>query len=100
MTRRAPNVCVAEAEVEHLATLIVALPAHGAVVLGLRDGSTCTGVVHVRGSIQVFRDPAGREGMNAEIVLECSDVAGGTRHVWLDQIEHVQHLDSALSSEN
>ena len=54
----------------------------------------------MRGSIQVFRDPDDREGMNAEIVLECPDVTGGLRHVWLDQIEHVEHLDSALGSES
>lgn len=100
MTRRAPRVCVAEADVEHLAAMIALLPAHGHVVLRLRDGSTCTGVVHVRGSIQVFRDPDGREGMNAEIVLESPDVAGGIHHVWLDQIQQVEHLDSALASEN
>lgn len=100
MTRRAPTVCVADADVEQLAALIVALPAHGAVILGLRDGSTCAGIVHVRGSIQVFRDPNGVEGMNAELVLECPEVPGGTRRVWLDQVVDVQHLDSALASEN
>lgn len=100
MTRRAPNVCIVEADVERLVALIATLPAHGHVVLRLRDGSTCAGVVHVRGSIQVFRDPDGREGMNAELVLEFADAVGGTRRVWLDQIEHVDHLDSAMASEN
>lgn len=80
--------------------MIADLPAHGQVILLLRDGSTAAGIVHVRGSIQVFRDPQGVEGMNAEIALECPDAADGIRHVWLDQIKHVEHLDSALGSEN
>lgn len=100
MTRRAPDVCVAEADVERLSALIMALPAHGRVVLHMRDGSAVSGVVHVRGSIQVFRDAADREGMNAEIVLECPEVPGGIQPIWLDQVERVEHLDSALGSEN
>lgn len=92
--------CVAQADTQRLRSLIAALPAHGRVVLRLRDGSTCAGVIQVRGSMQVFRDPAGQEGMNAEIALESSDVAGGIRCVWLDQVEHVEHLDAALASEN
>lgn len=92
--------CVARADIERLRALITALPAHGRVVLHLRDGSTCAGVVHVRGSMQVFRDPDGQEGTNAEIALECPEVPGRIRYVWLDQVEHVQHLDSALASEN
>lgn len=100
MTTRAPHVSVAQSDVEQLEAKIAALPAHGQVVLRLRDGSIVAGIVHVRASIQVFRDPHGLEGMNAEIVLECPDAAGGIRHVWLDQVEHVEHLDSALASEN
>lgn len=100
MSRRAPRVCIAPADIERLEALIADLPSHGQVVLVMRDGSTLTGVVHVRGSIQVFRDPAGLEGMNVDIALERPDAAGGIRHVWLDQVAHVEHLDSALASEN
>lgn len=100
MSRRAPRVCVAHADTERLRGLIAALPAHGRVALRLRDGSTCTGVIHVRGSLQVFRDPEGQEGTNAEIALECPDVAGDIRFLWLDQIEHVEHLDAGLASES
>ena len=48
----------------------------------------------------MFRDPAGQEGMNAEIALECPDIAGGMRYVWLDQVEHVEHVESVLADEN
>ncbi|MEO7065492.1 MAG: DUF3247 family protein [Rhodanobacter sp.] len=88
------------ADIERLRGLIVALPAHGRVALRMRDGSVFTGVIHVRGSLQVFRDPHGVEGTNAEIALECPDVAGNIRFLWLDQVEHVEHLDAGLGSES
>lgn len=100
MSRRAPRVCVTHADTERLRGLIATLPAHGRVTLLMRDGGTCTGVIHVRGSLEVFRDPSGLEGTNAEIALECPDVAGEIRFLWLDQVEHVEHLDSGLASEN
>lgn len=100
VSRRAPSVCVAKADVERLTALIAALPAHGQVVVQLRDGSTCVGVMHVRASMQVFRDPDGCEGMNAEIMLECPEAPDGIRHLWLDQVHQVEHLDSALAGEN
>ena len=100
MSRRAPNVCTSQAEIGRLVTLIAELPAHGHVVLHLRDGSKVDGVVRVRGSMQVFRDPHGKEGMNVRIGLERRGVAGDIRYVGLDQVERVQHLDSALAGEN
>ena len=65
MSRSAPRVCVAPADTDRVVALIAALPAHGHVILRMRDGSTLDGVVHVRSSAQVFRDPHGLEGMNA-----------------------------------
>lgn len=100
MTRRAPRVCVEQVDSERLRALIAALPAPGRVVLRLHDGSTCAGVIHVRGSMRVFREPNGQERMNAEIALERTDVASGSRYVWLDKVVRVEHLDSALASEN
>lgn len=100
MSQVAPSVCTTQAGIGRLVTLIAELPAHGHVVLHLHDGSSVAGVVRVRGSIQVFRDTRGKEGMNVRIGLERRDVSGDIRYVWLDQVERVQHLDSALSSEN
>lgn len=100
MTRRAPSVCVTSAQVTRLVTLIGALPAHGHVVLALRDGSTLAGVVHVRASIEVCRGPDGNEGMNAAVLLENQSAPGGVQRVWLDQVARVEYLDSALGGEN
>lgn len=100
MSRCAPQVCTEHADIERVVALIAALPAHGHVILHMRDGSVLDGVVHVRGSAQVFRDPHGLEGMNAELTLECADAPGGIQHVWLDQVKAVEHLDSGMASES
>lgn len=99
MSRRAPRVCVTHADRERPRGLIAAVPQHRRVTLLMRDVSTCTGVIHVRGSLHVFRDPSGLEGTNAEIALNCPDVTGDTRFPWLDQVEHVEDLDACLASE-
>lgn len=100
MTRRAPRVCTAPADIERVLALIPALPAHGEVILHMRDGGVLAGVVHVRGSAQVFRDQQGQEGMNVLIHLETADTSRGRRPVWLDQVQHVEHVDPAMGREN
>jgi hypothetical protein len=93
-------VCTTQADTGRLVTLVAQLPAHGHVVVHLRDGSSVAGVVRVRGSVQVFRDPRGTEGMNVRIGVERREVVGDIRYLWLDQVERVQPMDSALASEN
>ena len=66
----------------------------------LDDGSSCDGVVSVRPSVQVFRDPQGREGLNAEVQLERPDAPTWHQRVWLDRIQRVEHVDSIMASEN
>lgn len=100
MSRQAPQICTTHTDVQRLETLIAQLPAHGRVVVSLRDGRTYTGVVKVRACAQVFRDPQGEEGINAEITLECPDAPHGAWNLWLDQIAHVEHIDSGLADEN
>ncbi|OOG37700.1 hypothetical protein B0E52_15625 [Rhodanobacter sp. C06] len=100
MSKQAPRICTTDADVGRLETLISQLPAHGRVVLSLRNGTTYTGVVKVRASTQVFRDPQGEEGINAVITLESPAAPHGAWNLWLDQVEHVEHLDSGLGGEN
>lgn len=76
------------------------LPANGHVVLLLRDGSSCDGVVTVRPSVQVFRDRDEREGINAEVQLERPDAPAWRQRIWLDQIVRVEHLDSGMGGES
>lgn len=100
MSRRAPRTCTTHAEIQRLEALIAQLPAHGRVAVSLRDKSTYTGVIRVRSTAQVFRDPRGQEGINAEVTLENRDAPHGAWKLWLDQVEHVTPMDSGRAGEN
>lgn len=100
MGQEAPRVCTDEPDIQRLLALIPELPAHGHVVLHMRDGSTRTGIVSVRSSAQVFRDPQRREGLNGVVSLEDAAVRGRIQRIWLDQVARVEHLDSGLAAEN
>lgn len=100
MGRKAECVLTDEGGIRKLEALVHQLPANGHVVLLLRDGCSCDGVVAVRPSLQVFRDHDDREGINAEVMLERPDVPAWHRRIWLDQIVRVEHLDSVMGSES
>ena len=100
MSRQAESVVTDANGIHKLESLVHELPANSHVVVFLRDGTSCDGVVSVRPSVQVFRDHADREGTNATVKLERPDVAGWSQRIWLDQIVRVEHLDSGMASEN
>ncbi|MGB3462713.1 DUF3247 family protein [Rhodanobacter lindaniclasticus] len=100
MGRNTPCVFVAEDAIERIEALVHQLPANRHVVLLLSDGSSCDGVVSVRPSVQVFRDPQGREGINAEVQLQRPDVPAWHQRVWLDRIRRVESVDSIMPGEN
>ncbi len=76
MGSKAPHVVTDDAGIRALEALVHELQGNSHVVLRLRDGSTCEGVVTVRPSVQVFRDDEDREGINAVVQLERPDCAG------------------------
>jgi len=100
MSRKAEHVLIDDESIRRLESLVCELQGNSRVVLHLRDGSTCEGVVTVRPSAQVFRDHADCEGINAELQLERPDMPTWHRRIWLDQIVRVEHLDSGLASES
>lgn len=100
MGRQAHRVYTDEASIRRLESLVDELPANGHVVLLMKDGSSCDGVVSARPSVQVFRDPDEHEGINATVWLQRPDVPDWSRHVWLDQVLRVDHLDSIMGSES
>ncbi|WP_426701924.1 DUF3247 family protein [Rhodanobacter sp. Col0626] len=100
MGKQAQRVYTDSAGIQKLESLIEELPANGHVVLWLKDGSSCDGIVSTRPNVQLFRDPDQREGINAVVQLERPDVPEWKRHVWLDQIVRVEHLDSSMASES
>ncbi|TAL87187.1 MAG: DUF3247 family protein [Rhodanobacter sp.] len=100
MSRKAQDVLTDDESIRKLESLVHELQGNSHVVVFLRDGSTCEGVVTVRPSVQVFRDHEEREGINAELQLERPDVPTWHRRIWLDQIVRIEHLDSGLASES
>lgn len=100
MGRQAEHVYTDPAIIRRLESLIEELPANGHVVLLLKDGSRCDGVISARPNVQVFRDADENEGINATVRLERPDMPDWSRHVWLDQVVRVEHLDSTMGSES
>ena len=100
MAQYAEHVCVDPVEIRRLESLVADLQGNGRVSIALKDGSTIEGVVSVRPAVQVLRDHAGREGVNAEVRLERPREPAWNRSLWLDQISRVEHLDSILGSES
>lgn len=100
MGSQAARVYTDKASIRQLELLVGELPANGHVILQLKDGSSCDGVVTTRPSVQIFRDPEECEGINATVQLERPDVFGWRRTVWLDEILRVEHVDSSMASEN
>ena len=100
MGRKAERVVTDEDDIRRLEALVHQLQGNSRVVLCLRDGSTCEGVVTVRPSVQMFRDHEGLEGINAEVQLERPDMPTWHPRIWLDQVVRIEHLDSGLASES
>jgi Protein of unknown function (DUF3247). len=100
MGRHANHVYTDTASIRRLESIIDELPANGHVVLLLKDGSSCDGVVSARPNVQMFRDADEHEGVNALVQLQRPDVPEWNRRVWLDQVVRVEHLDSAMASES
>lgn len=100
MGKCAERVYTDQASIRRLESLIDELPTHGHVVLVMKDGSSCDGVVSTRPNMQMFRDADEREGINARVRLQRPDVPDWSRHVWLDQVARVEHLDSITGSES
>ena len=100
MGKHAERVYTDQASIRKLESLIDQLPAHGHVVLVMKDGCSCDGVVSTRPNVQVFRDADEREGINARVQLQRPDVPDWSRHVWLDQVARVEHLDTITGSES
>jgi hypothetical protein len=100
MGKRAERVYTDQASIQRLEFLIAELPTNKQVVLVLKDGRSCDGVVSMRPNVQIFRDAREREGLNARVQLQRPDVPGWSRHVWLDQIVRVEHLDLSMAAES
>jgi hypothetical protein len=100
MARFAEHVYNDQARIHRLEALVSQLPTNGHVVLQLRDGTVCDGVICERPNVQMFLDLQHHEGFNGVVRLERPDVPTWTRSIWLDDIRHIEHLDSTLGAES
>lgn len=93
MSRVADRVCTSDEDIARLEELVTLLPDEARVELVLEDGTSITGAVAVRPTVQTFLDPGGREGING--LLRIDDAADPARlhWVWLDRIREVHRLD-------
>ena len=100
MGRLASRVHTEQRDIQRLQALVSELPANGHVVLVLKDGGACDGVIETRPNVQVFRDAQQREGIkrrshpapSGRARLGATAVAGPDRRV--------EHLDSTAGGEN
>lgn len=93
MSRVAERVYTDDADIARLEALVLQLGDEARVELLLVDGSTVTGAVAVRPTVQTFLDPQGEEGING--VVRIDDAADPSRlhWIWLDTIREVRPLD-------
>ena len=92
MSRTAPRVHQDQAVIERLKQLQAQLDAELVVQLQLADGSTLSGTVPERPSVQQFLDAGGNEGTNGQLLIDTG--ARGRRTVWLDQVLGFTRLGS------
>lgn len=95
MSNTAERVHTDQAQIARLEERVSQLDDEAVVELRLVDGTTVTGVVAVRPSVQTFRDAEGREGTNAYVRIDDQDQPERWQYIWLDQIERITRLGSA-----
>ena len=102
MARVAPRVHVSAEAIARLEALGSQLLQDERVRIVLDDGTTLSGIVECQPSVQMFFDPEGREGSNAQVRIEtaCEETAcepgqahpAEGRDLWLDEIREVTRL--------
>lgn len=93
MTQTADRVCTTDEDIARLERLVTRLPDQARVELVLDDGSTLTGAVAVRPTVQAFVDPQGQEGINGLLRIDDAADPSQLHWIWLDRIREVRRLD-------
>ena len=97
MARVAPRVHVSADRIARIEDLARQLLQDERVEILMEDGTSLLGVVEYQPSVQMFFDPQGREGSNAQVRIELSLDDGrphpsGVRDLWLDEIDAVTRV--------
>jgi hypothetical protein len=94
MGRTATKVFTEPADVARLEGWVVELAVNARVRVHRVDGPPVEGLVTVTPTVQLFKDPSEREGLNGVVLLEDPQQPGWSGLVWLGDITRVEHLDS------
>ncbi len=95
MTDVAERLYTDQDDIARLESIAAQLPDEAVVELHLTDGDVITGTVVMRPIVQVFRDAAGNEGINAMVRLDDHARPDGPHYLWLDRIASVVKLGSS-----
>lgn len=93
MSQVADRVCTSDEDIARLEELVTLLPDEARVELVLEDGTSVTGAVAVRPTVQAFVDPQGQDGINALVRIDDAADPSRLHWVWLDRIREVRRLD-------
>ncbi|MGY0559696.1 MULTISPECIES: DUF3247 family protein [unclassified Luteimonas] len=93
MGQNAERVYTSDADIARLEALVQQLPDEARVELLLADGSSITGAVVVRPTVQTFRGPDGSEGINGRLRVDDAGDPARSHLIWLDVIREVRRLD-------
>lgn len=95
MARIAQRVHTDADQIARLEATIKGLDIGDRVSLLMEGGEVVQGIVAAKPSVQVFFDPAGREGINAVVRIEEPALdrpeSAGWRDLWVDAIREVRH---------
>jgi hypothetical protein len=94
MGQLADRVYTRKTDIQHLEELVDELAINAKVSLKLSNNGITEGVVAATPSVQVFRDPQGKEGTNGVVKLIDPERPDWSELVWLGDIRHLVHLDS------
>src|SRR3546814_10405432 len=97
MTQFAEHVYTAQHDIARIESWAGQLEDEARVEILLVDGARVEGFVAARPTIQVFRDGAGREGMNAMVRIDDQANPEHAHYLWLDRIIDIRRPGTACA---
>ncbi|PPU68123.1 DUF3247 family protein [Xanthomonas pisi] len=92
MSKYAPHVYSEQVQIATLEHWVALLDGQERVRIELDDGSTLSGTVAVRPTIQTYLDQHDNEGVNGQLRLDQLDATQEPHWIWMDRIVAVHPL--------
>lgn len=92
MSKYAPHVYSEQVQIATLEHWVALLDGQERVRIELDDGSTLSGTVAVRPTIQTYLDQNDNEGVNGQLRLDQLDATQEPHWIWMDRIVAVHPL--------